>query len=207
GQGERGMGPLIKQLMKLNPQLGVSLRATRDSRTAMMLAANAIARETDVQKRAAIAVAMFGKAGQQMLPILSMGSKAIERIMGDAEKYGYVFDRKALTASERFAEAQKKLTGILTRLKDEVLAKLIEKVTPLVEKFIAWYTANENLIDQKIDKIFNGIADAIEKVVGFWNKMQSFAGGHLVRDILLIAGAWKAVAVAIGVAKAVQIAF
>ena len=207
GQGERGKGALIHQLMILNPHLALSLRNTRDTRTAMMLASDAIAKETDIQKRAAIAVAMFGRAGQEMIPILSMGSTAIEKLMGDADKYGYVFDAKALAAANRFTEAQKKLSGILMRLKDEVLAKLMEKVTPLIEKFIDWYAANRDIIDQKIDQVFNGIVDAIQKIVNAWNAMQTLAGGHLVRDIIAIAIAWKAVAAAIAIAKAVQVAF
>ena len=55
--------------------------------------------------------------------------------------------------------------------------------------------------------MFKKIGDAIQTVVDIWNTLQAISGGHLIRDILLIAAAWKAVTIAIAVAKAAQIAF
>ena len=207
GQGERGMGPLIKQMTRLSPQLAMQLRTARNADEAFMDVADAVSKTTNAQARAAIVVAAFGKAGQQMLPMLLQGRAGLMKLRQEADIYGKVLDDNTLAASGRFHESIKRISGILLRLKDEVLSRLIEKVTPLIGKFIAWYTANKDIINQRIDEIFTKIGNAIQTVVDTWNSLNNLAGGHLVRDILLIAGAWKAVQVAIIAARTAQVAF
>ena len=70
GQLKSGTGSLYSTLVKTNPQLARQLRTARDTDAAFQLVADALATETDVQKRAVIAQAAFGKTGQDLIPMM-----------------------------------------------------------------------------------------------------------------------------------------
>jgi hypothetical protein len=211
---QRGMGPLHSTLLKLNPALAKQLLTTKSSRSAFLMIADAISRETNVQKRAAMEVAIFGKAGQGMNAMLAQGSVGLEKLMQDAGIYGSVLNDDAIAASEKLAVDTKKLKGMFGSLKDTVLSTLVVAITPYVDKALQWVTAHQDLIRQKIPEVIGDIKDAAiklyevaKKVVDTWNSLNALANGHLARDILLVVGAWKAVKVAIEVATAAQAVF
>ena len=66
-------GPLLEGLKRLNPTLLQSLMSAKSGEDAFMMTAEAVAKETDATKRAAIAQAVFGKSGVDMLPALLKG--------------------------------------------------------------------------------------------------------------------------------------
>ena len=67
GQLKQGTGSLFTNLKKTNPQLALQLKHTTSTEQSFQELMDAIAGETDVQKRAALAQAAFGKSGQAII--------------------------------------------------------------------------------------------------------------------------------------------
>ena len=214
GQLKAGSGSLYEYLKKTNPHLAIQLRTTRDSSDAFMLLMDAINKETDTTKRAALTQAAFGKSGQEIIKMALEGSDGIERLRKEAYEYGSIISDEGVKKSELFSESLKRMNGSIQYLKNEALGDLVAALSPVVDNILAWTKANREMMRQKIHDAIDKIVDAAkklytiaEKVVDTWNVLNKVAGGHLARDILIIAAAWKAVTIAINLAKVAQIAF
>lgn len=98
-------------------ELGVSVTdangRVKDAGEVIPRLANAISQIEDPALRAKVAYDLFGKSGQQMLPLLEMGEKGIKEFAERAEDLGLVMDDaligKADKASDRLAELNKQL--------------------------------------------------------------------------------------------------
>ena len=202
GQGERGLGPLIKQMSKLNPQLAMQLRRTHDSSTAFNLVAKAIRGTTNVQMRAAMAVAAFGKAGQELIPMFIDERYSLAELTAQFDQYGAKIDDKAIAAAKRFMDANKRLTMQIQAVKNVILTNLVTALAPYVEKITAWIMANRELIAQKITDFIKGMGDALRSA---WPYIKIIIGGvgWLVRNWPLLAYvylAWTAAQIALDAA-------
>lgn len=106
-----GKGRLISQLKALNPELLANLQATTDQEKRLRLVADALDKETDASKKAAIANALFGEAGAKMVDALKGGSAALDETARKARELGIVIDRDLIANAEelndQFSTAQR----------------------------------------------------------------------------------------------------
>ena len=166
---QKGTGPIETGLKRLDPALMASIRSSKSAGDAFKIAAEAIAKTTDPAKRAAIAQAVFGKSGQELLPILLKGADGINKVMEQASIYSDVMSDNAVAAGVSFTASLHHITGTLTALKDEALAGIMEKIAPLLDKFAEWVAKNKEIIGQKIEAVFNGIASAVDLLSKGWS--------------------------------------
>lgn len=163
-QLKKHQGPLESGLKRVNPQLMMQLRTATSSQEAFLMVADSVKRAGTAQERAAIATAVFGKAGQDMIPMLLEGKDGLADMMAEADKYGSVLSGSSIEASERFNDALKKTKGIMTGLKNVALGKLVEAAAPYIEKLQDWASANRELIATKIqewtEKVIIGVKKA-----------------------------------------------
>lgn len=199
GQGERGMGPLIKQMYRLNAPLAAQLRTVRNADEAFMDVADAVSKTTDVQRRAAIVTAAFGKAGQQMLPMLLKGREGLMELRKAALD---VIPDDALHAADRFNVGMKILKANVQSVKDQVLGFVVKAVTPYLEKAIIWLQANREIIATKIENFItrfaNSLRDAKPYLLFLWN-----AASWLIKNwplLIVVYGAWTAAQLALDAA-------
>lgn len=75
--------------------------------------------------KTALAVALFGKAGADLIPFLNQGSKGIADLTVEAEKLGLIMTGQTAKASEEFNDNIKKLTLSTTALGRSITADLI----------------------------------------------------------------------------------
>lgn len=199
-----GKGTLM-DIVRFGPKgLGQMIRSTHDTTEALMLLADAFKKTTDPQVRARMATAAFGKAGQELIPMLSEGREGLIRYMEAARD---VIPDRTILAGEKFAATWKKTTATLNEIKDRVLGQLLERFQPFLDRFLAWVDANKDLINRRIDTTLNTIASALQMVVGAWQSLQTLTGGNAVKDIFLLVGAWKALTIAITAANAAKALF
>ncbi|MBE3064729.1 MAG: hypothetical protein IMZ69_06890 [Spirochaetes bacterium] len=209
-----GKGTLM-DLAKFGPRgLAGTIRSTHSATEAMLLLADSFRKVKDPQVRARMAVAAFGKSGQEMIPMLALGRAELVKLMKETDIYGSNITPAAIAASIHLEKTMNRLRGMYGSLKDKVLSTLVTAISPYVDKATEWVRTHEDLIKQKIpeyiDKIVNAakwLWGAVQKVVDIWNNLNRLANGHLARDILLVVAAWKSVRLAIDLAKAAQIAF
>lgn len=161
-QLQKGQGPIEAGLKRLDPALMANIRRSGSAAKAFEVTADAIKKTLDPAKRAAIAQAVFGKGGQDMIPILLRGADGIREVMNEADKYGSILTDKAVGAGEKFSDNLKKLKGTAQSLADTGLSILVEKLNPIADKMMVWIGANRELIATKIGAVINGIGKAIE---------------------------------------------
>ncbi|QDU71035.1 phage tail tape measure protein [Mucisphaera calidilacus] len=115
--------------------------------------AQAISRIEDPTRKAALAQALLGRAGTQLLPLMAGGAKGIEKLQEEARRLG-------LTMSGKDARAAEVLTDALDRLWKVVkmgvfyvgaalapaLTKAADTITLLVVRVSAWVSSNRQLV-------------------------------------------------------------
>lgn len=109
--------------------LGVSVRdasgSLRSSEAVMGDIAEQFSGMKDGAGKTALAVALFGKAGSDLIPFLNQGKKGIADLTEEAEKLGLIISGKTAKASEEFNDNIKKLSLSTAALGRSIAADLI----------------------------------------------------------------------------------
>lgn len=118
----------------------------------MMAVLEALANLTNESERAAIAADLFGRAGTQLLPMLSDGAAGLAEMRQEAHELGIVFDMEAAVAAEEMTDAMTRLkSGVkgaeiaIAKALVPVLTPLLDKVTKLAKAMGEWIGENKTL--------------------------------------------------------------
>jgi hypothetical protein len=193
-------GTLYAVLTKTNPQLAFQLRAAKDTDEAFTLMADAIAAETNVQRRATLAQAAFGKSGQELIPMLEGLADARKA----AQAAGAVISDEDVASASRLDDALKRIKAAASGPLNAALASVADRVAPIIEKITAWATANRELIDQNIEGTFNAIGAAVKFVGDAWNSgfiPAILAGVGVFKTITAAAAIYSSVMAAVNAAQ------
>lgn len=117
--------------------LGISVRDAggqlKTADVALAEIADAFAKLPEGPKRAQLAIELFGKAGTDLIPLLSQGSAGIAQLTEEARRLGVVVDAETAKAAEEFNDNLSRLTktgqGLALQLAKEVLPALNELST------------------------------------------------------------------------------
>ena len=109
--------------------LGVSVKDAsgnlRGSDDVLADIADRFAGMKDGAGKAALSVALFGKAGADLIPFLNQGGKGIAELTAEAEKLGLIMTGKTAKAAEEFNDNIKKLSLSTAALGRSIAADLI----------------------------------------------------------------------------------
>jgi len=115
--------------------------------------AEAISRVEDPTRKAALAQALFGRAGTQLLPMMASGAKGIETLQKEARRLGLTMSSEDAAAAEDFTDALDKLWKVVKMgvfhvgaALAPVLQQVAETITSVAMKVSAWVRANQQLI-------------------------------------------------------------
>jgi len=158
GQLKSGTGALYTELKRTNPQLARQLRAAKSTDDAFTLMAAAIAKETNVQKRASLAQAAFGKGAQDLIPMM----ESLAAARKEAQDSGTIISEADVAAASKLDDALKRLKATGLSLANSSLAAVAEKLAPIAERLTAWAQANREVIGQKIDSAIAAITKTLE---------------------------------------------
>jgi hypothetical protein len=81
--------------------------------------------------KTAVSIALFGKSGAEMIPMLNMGADGLGRMMEQAAKFGIVIDTQTATAAKHFTDTLVQLGAA----KDGIIVKLTEYMLPALKAF------------------------------------------------------------------------
>ena len=143
----------------------------------------AIAELEDPSRRAALAQEVFGRAGTQLLPMLSQGAEGLAEMRREAHELGIIFDQEAADKAAKFNDdmlrLQKGIEGASQELGmrlipifvDDLIPMLKETTIPLVQSFaerigvlVEWF-GNLDPRTQKIILAVTGLAAALGPVL------------------------------------------
>jgi hypothetical protein len=117
-------GKLYTQLKALNPELLKNIGLTTSQEERVRLAADAISRESDSARRAALATVLFGESGAKLADAFSTGSKGIDQTAAAAAKLGIIVDRELIARADQLGDEFDTATKILDLQFKEVLIEL-----------------------------------------------------------------------------------
>lgn len=123
----------------------------------------ALADIADPTQKAAIAVSLFGRAGTDMLPMLSDGSAGLEEMRAEAEKLGIVFDSKAAKSAEAFNDSFTRLKASLSGATMMIAGTLAPVITNLANAISSIITKIKNWTDAHpgLTKVLSNLALAL----------------------------------------------
>lgn len=128
GLAAEGKGRMVSQLKALNPELLKNIQNATSQEARVKLAADALDKEADASKRAAIATVLFGDAGTKLVEVFKGGSAAIDQAADAARNMGLVIDREVLAN----AEAMNDQLTIATKVIDAEFSKALVDIAPLL---------------------------------------------------------------------------
>ena len=90
----------------------------------------------DGAEKTALAIALFGKAGAAMIPLLNQGRDGLKEAGDEAQKFGLVLDKQTTMAAEAFLDNLKRLDAIKQGLYTTIAARLLPTLEQLSEQFL-----------------------------------------------------------------------
>ncbi len=88
----------------------------------------------DGAEKNALAVEIFGKSGQNLLPVLNDSAAGTEALRKKAEELGMVMSDKAVKATDDFGDSLDTLTGSATGLRNNLVGELLPGITPVIDQ-------------------------------------------------------------------------
>lgn len=86
--------------------------------------------------KTALAIAIFGRAGAAMIPMLNQGAEGLKEAREEAEKLGLVIDLKTAKAAEEFNDNMRRLRLSLEGVSLKVAAELAPALAVLTKHFV-----------------------------------------------------------------------
>lgn len=116
----------------------------------------------DGAKKSALAVKLFGGAGEKLIPFLNVGKDGIKALRKEAVDLGVVLEEKGLRGLDAFDDQSAKLTTTVKALKTQALAAIVPQLAKVAEKFQAWLGSNRARAVETITAAFKGLVSIIE---------------------------------------------
>jgi len=143
--------------------------------------------------KADLAMALFGKSGSEMVPLMEQGSAEINKLRSEAEKLGIVFNDEEGMRATGFMDSMTTLKGALKGVGIVVGKHLHAPLTELNKVFTEWIVANREWIGLKaaeiIEKFKNHIPEIKEFLIGAKDSVLSFA--KAIDGIAQSMGGWE----------------
>lgn len=138
GMGEAAQG--TGEANKAFTAMGISLKNTDGSlKTSSQVlgdVADAFAKYEDGAQKTALAVALFGRSGADLIPLLNGGRDAIKGAGDELERYGGVITAQAAKNAEIFNDNLTRLTTIGTAFGKSIANDILPYLTKLTEEFL-----------------------------------------------------------------------
>ena len=168
------VGGKAPQVIGMLQALGLSLndakRYAGDTTKALPELADKIAGLKDPTLQAEAATALFGGAGEQLLPFLKKGSAGIAEYTERARKYGLI-NQDGVAAANQLREAQTSLSLAVAGLGYSIAQQLAPTIVPLLGQMADWIAANRDWISQGIGEKVQQFASYLQGVD--WAKVGS----------------------------------
>lgn len=120
--------------------LGITVKNTdgtlKSSSDVLSEVAAKFASYEDGAAKTAIAVALFGKAGASMIPLLNAGATGLNEAKKEAEDLGLVIDQKTAAAAERFNDNLTRLGKVTEGVTIKVMAGMADSLAELSDQFV-----------------------------------------------------------------------
>lgn len=121
--------------------------------------------ETD---KAAIANDLFGKSGQNLMPLFNMTEAELNEVMADTEKYGMIMSDEAVKASAAFQDSLTRLQASFGGVKNAMVGEFLPGITSIMDGLSGMIAGVDGAREQFVEGInqtIQAVADALPRVI------------------------------------------
>lgn len=123
----RGKPPQVFKLLHLD----IAKLSRQKPEKQLNAIADAFANYKGKVSKTAIAMAIFGKSGKEMVPLLELGSKGLKDYAEEADQLGLTLSDSALKGGDEFMHQHLRIKAVMTGLRNTIGSELM----PVVEEF------------------------------------------------------------------------
>lgn len=149
--------------------LGVSIRdlhgKTKPTEALLIEVADRFAAMEDGAVKTAIAMALFGRSGVEMIPALNEGGEAIRRWGEEAQAAGLVMSRETAQAADEFNDSLDRLKGGLLGIGNSVVSGLLPQLNQLIASLRTMLASNRPEIVAQMSAALKDLAAAAPSVI------------------------------------------
>lgn len=124
----------------------------------------------DSAEKTALSVAIFGKAGAAMIPLLNQGRIGLKQSADEAKRFGLIIDGETAAAAELFNDNLKRLHGASEGLTISLVQGMLPSLIKITDQMVETRDVGEGLvaIGEKIGRAFEYIAFVVKaNIAGF----------------------------------------
>jgi hypothetical protein len=182
-----GTGDAAAAFKALSVDVKDSNGQIKSSYDLLLETADAFSQYEDGAEKTAAAVAIFSKAGADMIPLLNGGAAAIREAGDELERLGGVVTPEAARQAEAFNDNLTRLQTSVTGLGNELSIELLPTLVKLTDRFIEF---NKEAKDS--EALSDGLEVAIRGITGV-----AITAGNAFQFLADNAAAWAALAGAV----------
>jgi len=164
-------------------------RAGNDINKILPLVIERLAGVEDQSQKVALAVAIFGRSGDKLLPTFEAIAKDGEQLKKFFKDLGLVIDDETASAAARFNQSLERLQGAMLGIRLTIGNEFIPILSDLIEKLTDWIASNREIIGQNMKSLVDGLVLTVGNL--------DTAFGNLMPTIKGVPGEFNAVTVAI----------
>ncbi len=170
-------------------RLGISIDDIKDkSREDIFeMTVAALQNVSDETEKAALANDMFGKSGQDLLPLLNQTEEATKALLDEAGNYGMVMSDDAVKASAAFEDSLTKLQSTFGGVKNSVMGEMLPSLTLIMDGLSDLAAGNEEAANEIQNGVIGLIGSISEMIPQAVNLITMVAGAVLESAPTIIA--------------------
>lgn len=163
--------------------LGISVKnadgSLKSSSTVMTEIAGKLANMDDGAQKTATAMAIFGRSGADLIPMLNAGADGLAAMMAEADNLGIVISGSTGRAAEAFNDNLTRLGTVTDALKLKLTEVLLPALELLSEKFLAVVRDGDKIktMADGLLEVFNFVANEVAQLAILSSRLSAeFAG-------------------------------
>lgn len=149
--------------------------------------------------KTAIAMALFGKSGAELIPMLNSGKSGLAEMKTEAEKLGLVITDKTSKAAEQFNDNLTRLKSAKEGIVTVITARLAPALADISGRFVTFVKDND-LVMKAADGLTRSIIFVADNIKLLGNVVGIFVGARIVSTIAGIALSFVTLARAVATA-------
>jgi TP901 family phage tail tape measure protein len=170
GQLQVGLGQLSKNMQSGNEAftaLGISVTDAqgnlRGTEEVLLDVAERFGGMEDGAGKTALAMAIFGRSGADLIPMLNAGRDGLAQMTDEAARFGLTISTQTSKAAEGFNDNLTRISSVLTGLGNKIAERSAPAMRDLTDRFIVF--VNEGNYVERISIAIGSAMDALAQAV------------------------------------------
>ncbi|KKB12365.1 hypothetical protein VE25_07355 [Devosia geojensis] len=138
----------------------------------------------DGSEKTALAIALFGRAGANLIPLLNSGRTGLAEMAAEADRLGITIDTNTGKAAEQFNDSLTRLQAVFDGIVNKVMAAVLPALNRLGDTLASpEFAASAQQIATAVVDAMRIVADAVMAAVGAFNALREAMAWANTHDI------------------------